>query len=264
MKKLLIILGILLTSATAYSKPIIIDGSTTVGPIAKSFASEFQKNGIEVSVSESGSGNGVKSLLNGTCDVATSSRHLKQEEITAASTKGVHPVLTIVALDGLSVIVHPSNPIKNLTIQQVSDIYTGKITNWNQVGGPFAIINVIQRESNSGTQEAFHELVIGKDNHTKQGAETQSSSGAVKNRVASTPSAIGYDGLGFVDKSVKALTINGIKASSITVKSNQYKISRPLYFITNGAPVGNVKLFVDYAKSVSGKKIITELGFIVK
>jgi len=266
-KKTLLFLSLLSFSAeagvAAPVKTIVLDGSTTVGPVAKSFAAYFTKKyGVRVSVSESGSGNGAKSLINGSCTVATMSRAMKDAELAAARTKGVNPVATVVAMDGLAIVVHPGNPVRALTKAQISSIYTGRINNWKQVGGPNANIVVIQRESNSGTAESFKDLVVGKGVQIKGSAETQSSNGSVKSRVGSTPSAIGYLGLGFVDRSVKAVSVNGVLPDVKTVRSGSYPVSRPLYFYTNGQPSGVVKQFVDLPKSADGKRMISELGFV--
>ena len=265
-KKILLtatVFGVMASGTAQAAGKIIIDGSTTVGPIAKAFADHFTKTtGIQVTVSESGSGNGAKSLINKTCDIATMSREMKPEEIAGAKTKGVNPLKNIVALDGLSIVLHPSNRIKNLSRAQIRDIYTGKYTNWSQVGGPNAGIVVIQRESNSGTAESFKELVMGKDNQISKRAETQSSNGAIKSRVASTPGAISYIGLGFVDHSVKPVLVDGIEASVKTVKNGTYPIHRPLFMYTNGQPTGAIKQFIDLAKTETGKRIISETGFV--
>jgi phosphate transport system substrate-binding protein len=244
---------------------ITMDGSTTVGPIAKSFAAYFTKKyGVQVTVSESGSGNGAKSLINGACDIANLSRPMKDAEISAAKTKGVDPVEHIAALDGIAVVVHPSNFVSGLTVDQIRDIYTGKVTNWNQVGGPSARIVVIQRESNSGTQDSFRSLVVGKKNPVTKRAETQASNGAVKSRVATTPAAIGFIGLGFVDDSVKPLTVNGVAPSVETVKDDSYVVARPIFMYTNGQPTGNVKKFIELNRTEDGKQMISELGFVNK
>jgi phosphate transport system substrate-binding protein len=244
---------------------IQLDGSTTVGPIAKSFAAYFtKKTKVSVSVSESGSGNGAKSLINKTCDIASMSRSMKPQELTAAKSNGVNPVASVIALDGLAIVVHPSNPVRSLTKAQLAGIYTGKVTNWSQVGGPNAQIVVIQRESNSGTQESFKELVIGKETPVIRSAETQASNGAVKNRVALTRGAIGFIGLGFADSTVKKVAVNNVMPSSATVKNGTYPLSRPLFFVTNGQPTGVIKQFVDIPKTPDGKLIIKELGFVGK
>ncbi|MEI8033109.1 MAG: phosphate ABC transporter substrate-binding protein [Chlorobiaceae bacterium] len=250
-------------SALAAERTIVLDGSTTVGPIAKSFAAYFTKKyGIQVSVSESGSGNGAKSLINGSCAIAAMSRPMKEKEIAAARTKGVNPVAHVVALDGLAIVVHPANPVRALSKAQLSAIYRGSITNWKQVGGPDAAIVVIQRESNSGTEEAFKSMVVGKGFYIKGSAETQSSNGAIKNRVSSTPSAIGFIGLGYMDSSVRALAVNGVLPGVQSVKNGSYPVSRPLYLYTDGEPSGAVGTFVGLSKTAVGKKLISETGFI--
>ena len=263
---LLCILTVLGTAGQAEAKSgIVIDGSTTVGPLAKSFAAYFTKKyKVQVTVSESGSGNGAKSLINKTCDIADMSRSMKPEEIAAARSKGVNPVANIVALDGMAIVVHPSNPVRGLTKVQIAGIYSGKITSWRQVGGPNAPIVVIQRESNSGTQESFKELVVGTGTPIVRTAETQASNGAVKSRVALTPGAIGFIGLGFVDQSVKPIAVNGVLPTVTTVKNGTYPLSRPLYMVTNGQPSGVVKQFVDIPKTADGRRIIQELGFVTK
>jgi phosphate transport system substrate-binding protein len=250
--------------ASAAGKTLVLDGSTTVGPIAKAFAAYYhKKTGVDVTVSESGSGNGAKSLINKTCDIADMSRAMKDNEIAAAKANGVNPVQNVVALDGIAIIVHPGNRVASLTKEKIREIYTGKVTNWSQVGGPNAPIVVIQRESNSGTQDTFKELVMEKE-PIAQGAETQASNGAVKSRVASTPTAIGFVGLGYVDSSVKDVAVDGVKPSVMTVKSGKYSISRPLFMYTNGQPKGMVKQFIDLPKTPAGKKMISEIGFVNK
>ncbi len=267
MIKKLLLLGFFLSFAvgTAYAdvKTLVLDGSTTVGPVAKSLATYFTKKyGVRVMVSESGSGNGAKSLINGSCTIAAMSRTMKDAEIAAARKKGVNPVAHVIAFDGLAMVVHPGNPVRSLSKAQISSIYRGTITNWKEVGGANARIVVIQRESNSGTQESFKELVTGKSMQITGSAETQSSNGAVKTRVSTTPSAIGFLGLGFVDRSVKVSAVNGVLPSIKTVKNGSYKVTRPLYLYTNGQPSGPVKQFIDLPNTVEGKAIISELGFV--
>jgi len=266
-KKLLLAAAIFgFTAGPAHAgDAIVMDGSTTVGPIAKSFAAYFTKNyGVQVTVSESGSGNGAKSLINSACDIANMSRGMKDAEVAAAKSKGVDPVSHVVALDGIAVVLHPSNFVSALTVDQIRDIYTGKVTNWSKVGGPSAKIVVIQRESNSGTQDSFRSLVVGKKNPITKRAETQASNGAVKSRVASTPAAIGFIGLGFVDNSVKAISVNGVKPSIDTVKDGSYPVARPLFMVTNGQPTGNVKKLIELNRTADGKKMISELGYVNK
>lgn len=242
---------------------IVIDGSTTVGPLAKSFAAYFTRSrGISVTVSESGSGNGAKSLINGTCDIATMSRSMKPEELAAARSKGIEPVASVAALDGLAMVVNPANPVHSLTKQQIAAIYKGSVTNWRQVGGPNSRILIVQRESNSGTQETFKELVVGKKAHIAASAETQASNGAVKNRISLTKGAIGFVGLGFIDSTVKKIAVDGVLPSPETVRNGTYPLSRPLFMVTAGTPKGRVQEFINLPATPVGKRMIKELGFV--
>jgi phosphate transport system substrate-binding protein len=258
-------LGLSVAAAQAQDK-LIVDGSTTVGPIAKAFAEVImrQNPGVNITVSESGSGNGAKALLNGTCDVACLSRNLKDSERKAMDEKGVKPVVHVVAFDALPVIVHPSNPVKGLTIDQVRDIYTGKITNWKEVGGADQRIVVISRDTNSGTYETFKDLVLGKDNKIIASAEYTGSNGGMRQRVQMTRGAIGYAGLGFVDRTIKALEINGVMPSAETVSAKQYPLSRELYLFTNGEPAADTLAgkFLSMSRTEKGREIIEEIGFV--
>ncbi len=267
MKTSMLIIGLVAVSAVVHAQEkLVLDGSTTVGPIAKAFAESYmrQNPGVNIMVSESGSGNGAKALLNGTCDIANLSRHLKDTEKKAMDEKGVKPVAHVVAFDALPVIVHPSNKVKGLTIEQVRDIYTGKVTNWKEVGGSDQTIVVISRDTNSGTFETFKELVLGKDAKIIGNAEYTGSNGGVRQRVQMTKGAIGYAGLGFVDNSVKALEINGVVPSAETVIAKQYPLSRELFMFTNGepAPESLAGRFLGMSRSDKGKEIVQEIGFV--
>lgn len=244
---------------------IVIDGSTTVGPIAKAFAEYYmrQNPGVNITVSESGSGNGAKSLINSVCDIASMSRFMKSTEFEAAVANGITPVAHVVALDGLAVIVHPSNPAKDLSIDQIRDIYAGKITNWKTLGGPNKKIIMISRDTNSGTYETFNKLVMRKTK-IASGAEYVGSNGAVRQRVQSTATAIGYVGVGFVDRTVKAVKVDGIYPEMSTIRSGQYPIARPLYMFTNGYPSlgSDVYRFVTLHLTEDGQEMIEAIGFI--
>jgi len=243
---------------------IVVDGSTTVGPIAKAFAEYYmgKHQGVNITVSESGSGNGAKSLINAACDVATMSRPMKNSEKKAAQEAGVLAVEHVVALDGLSIIVHPGNAVANLTLAQIRDIYTGAISNWKELGGPDQKIVVISRDTNSGTYESFNTLVL-KDAKLKSGAEYVGSGGAIRQRVMSTPAAIGYVGLAFTE-GVKIVSVNGVLPSAETVNNKTYPIARPLYMYTNGRTKEGTALndFVNLSTTAEGKKIIEDTGFI--
>jgi len=253
------------TGGVADEGKILIDGSTTVGPIAKAFAEYYmsKNKGVNVTVSESGSGNGAKSLINKACDIADMSRFMKDKEFKAAVDTGVLPVAHVVAVDGIAVIVHPGNPVKGLSVSQVRDIYMGKIKRWSDVGGPNQKIVKIGRDTNSGTYETFEKLVMTKE-RVAGDTETSASNGQVRARVQKTPAAIGYVGLGFVDRTVKALEIDKVRPTSKTVASGVYPIARPLFMFTNGYPKLGTHLhaFVTLHLSKKGQEIVESIGFI--
>jgi phosphate transport system substrate-binding protein len=245
---------------------LVLDGSTTVGPIAKAFAEYYmaQNKGVNVTVSESGSGNGAKSLLNGACDIACMSRAMKASEIEAGAAKGVKPVEHVVAYDALPVLVHPSNPLKGLTRAQINDIFTGAVANWKQVGGPDLAIVVVSRDTNSGTYETFKELALKPDAKIKAGAEYAGSNGGIRQRVQTTPGAIGFAGLGFVDATVKALEVDGVAPSTKTALDGSYPLSRKLFLYTNGEPAAgsHAARFLALGATPKGREIIEEIGFV--
>ncbi len=251
-------------AASAETK-IVIDGSTTVGPISKAFADFYKENhsGVNITISESGSGNGVKSLMNNACDIANMSRFMKPAEFKSCVDKGILPVAHVVAFDGLAVVVNPKNPVKALTVSQIADIYTGKISNWKQLGGEDAKIVVVSRDTNSGTYETFNEIVLKKAAITKD-AEYVGSNGQARTRVNTTKNAIAYVGLGFVDDTVKPLSVEGILPAAKSVSTGKYPIARPLYIFTNGYPKmgSDVYNFVTLHLSKEGREIVSDLGYI--
>ncbi|MBN1477027.1 phosphate ABC transporter substrate-binding protein [Candidatus Sumerlaeota bacterium] len=255
----------IVSAAPAQEEAIAVDGSTTVGPIATAFAEYLMEEnpGLNITVSMSGSGNGIRSLINSEVDVATASRFIKPNEVQAAVDNGVLPIAHVVALDGIAVIVHPSNRIDGLSLDQVRAIYTGGIENWTDVGGPDLEIVVVSRDTNSGTYETFEELVMGEE-RVSQGAEYVGSNGAVRSRVQETPAAIGYVGLGYVDETVRALEIDGVKADPETVILGEYPIARPLFLFTNGyPPLGSmVHRFVTLHLTEEGQEMVESIGFV--
>ena len=267
MKKqtLAIITAVAIAGAASAADKIVIDGSTTVGPIAKAFAEYFMAANpdVNITVSESGSGNGAKSLVNNTCDVAAMSRPMKEKEFKAAADKGIQPIAHVIALDGLPILVHPSNPVQDLTVEQVRKIYLGETKNWKEVGGPDKAIVSISRDTNSGTYETFAKLVMSKQKIHKD-CEYVGSNGAIRQRVQSTPAAIGYAGLGFVDKTVKALKVNGIYPSAETVQTGEYPIARPLFMYTNKYPKlgGTLYRFMTIHLTEDGQEMVEEIGFV--
>jgi phosphate transport system substrate-binding protein len=245
---------------------LTLDGSTTVGPLAKAFAEYYmqQNKGVNINVSESGSGNGAKGIINSACDIGNMSRAMTDGELKAAEEKGVKPVAHVVAMDGVAIIVHPSNPVKALTLAQLKDIYLGKVKKWNEVGGPAMPIVRVSRDTNSGTYETFEGKVM-KGDRIAAVVEYVGSNGAIRQRVQSTRGALGYVGLGFLDRTVKALEIDGVMPDKDTVASAKYPISRPLYMYTNGQPKEgtHVCAFVNLYKTAKGKEITEAIGFVV-
>jgi phosphate transport system substrate-binding protein len=257
--------GAMAPTTAAEDKNIRVDGSTTVGPIAKALAEHYTRQNPEVNItiSESGSGNGAKRLMNGECDVADMSRFMKTGEMKAAVNNGIMPVAHVVAVDGIAITVHPANPVQKLTLDQVRDIYAGKITNWKQVNGPDVQIVKISRDTNSGTFETFNQLVM-RDARISADTEKVGSNGQAHRRVSSTPAAIGYVGMGFVDRKVKPLPINGVEPNDRTIATGKYPIARPLFMFTNGYPPMGTHLhgFVTLYLTPKGEEIIRDLGFV--
>jgi phosphate transport system substrate-binding protein len=254
---LLVIFTLSLTSGCSQSTEvgIIIAGSTSVQPFAEALAEEYMRlnPGFIIDVQGGGSSAGIMSAQTKTADIGMSSRDLKEEEKTLWSVE--------IARDGLAVIVHPSNPIQDLTLQQVRYIYSGVITNWNQLGGPNKDIHVITREEGSGTRSAFESLVMNEidiDPHSI----VQDSNGTVRLLVGDDPYAIGYVSLGLVNERVKAVELDGVKATRDNVINGTYNLSRPFLFVINGDPTGDVKKFIDFVLSDEGKRILNAEGLI--
>jgi phosphate transport system substrate-binding protein len=263
MKKILIALVALNMAAPLFAGKIVLEGSTTVLPIAQKAAEVFMKNNpdADLSVRGGGSGVGIASIIDGTCDIADSSRAIKPDELAKAAKRGRDLKAHVIAMDGITHIVHPSNTVTNLTRAQIKEIYTSRATNWKKFGGPDLKIVVISRDSASGTFEAFSEMVLDKKK-VRPDAIMQASNQGIASIVSRTPGAIGYVGLGYVSSSVKALSVDGVPSTKETVLKNKYPITRPLFMYTNGKPEGTIKKFIDFVKSPEGQKIVDEEGFV--
>ena len=250
-------------------------GSDTIVNLALAWAERYQSEhqDIRISVTGGGSGTGIASLINGTVDIANSSRQIKEEEIEEAKSKGTEPVEHIIARDAIAVIVHPDNPVNELTLQQISDIYSGKFTNWREVGGEDRPIVKLSRETNSGTHVYFLETVLrlgNSDDETLFSMDTlllPSSEGIIV-EVRQNPNAIGYDGLGYVPKDLKTIAIANeaggayVLPSIATVNDKSYAIARDLYMYTNGEPTGIIKDYLDWILAPEAQDIVAELGFV--
>jgi phosphate transport system substrate-binding protein len=255
---------VFLVAGWAHAGSLTINGSTTVLPIAQKVAEAYMKINpkVKISVSGGGSGNGIKALIDGTTDIADSSRFIKEEEVKAAVEKGAYPVPFAVAYDSIIPIVHPSNPVKNLTLAQLKAIYMGEVKNWKEVGGPNKELVIISRDTSSGTYEVWEEKVM-KKARVAPAALLQASNGAVAQVVSKNRYAIGYVGLGYVNKSVKPLTVNGIKGSEKTTLDGTYPISRALYMFTRGWPSGDTLNFINYVLNPhKGQRYVKQAGFV--
>ena len=237
----------MLMSTAAVAGKLVIKGSTTVLPIAQKVAEAYMQEHPEtkISISGGGSGNGIKAIIDGTTDIADSSRFIKDKEVKLAVEKGGYPVPFSVAYDCIVPVVHPSNPVQDLTLAQLKAIYTGEVKNWQQVGGPDRKIVVISRDTSSGTYEVWEQKVMAKE-RVFPGALLQASNGAVAQAVAKNKNAVGYIGIGYLNDDVKATTVNGIPGSATTTLNGTFAISRPLYMFTNKWPTGDVAKFINY------------------
>ena len=250
-------------------------GSDTIVNLALAWAEQYQSDHPEVriSVTGGGSGTGIASLINGTVDIANASRKIKEEEIEEAKSNGIEPVEHIIARDAIAVIVNPENPVSQLTLKQISDIYSGKYSNWTEVGGEDRPIVRLSRETNSGTHVYFLETVLrlgNSDDKTLFSMDTlllPSSEGIIA-EVRQNPNAIGYDGLGYVPDDLKMIAIAEAEGgpyvlpSIATVNDKSYPIARDLYMYTDGQPTGIVKEYLAWILSPQAQEIVAELGFV--
>jgi phosphate transport system substrate-binding protein len=264
-KKVLVtaVLVFLITNLPLAAEQITVKGSTTVLPISQATAEVFMDNNpsVRMSIQGGGSGVGMASLLDETADIGNASRAIKDKELQQAAARGIKPKAHVVAMDGIAVIVNPSNSIKELTKEQVKGIYTGKISNWSQVGGSKGKIVVVSRDTSSGTYEAFNNLALQKK-RVRPDALLEASNQAVVTVVSKTPGAIGYAGLGFVSGAVKALKIEGVECTKETVLSGEYAYSRPLFMYTGGVPKGAIKQYLDFVVSSEGQRIVEAQGYV--
>jgi phosphate transport system substrate-binding protein len=250
-------------------------GSDTMVNLALAWAEAYGQvqPAVQIAVTGGGSGTGIAALVNGTVDMANASRQIQAEEEEQARARGIEPIEHVVAGDAIAIVVHPSNPVDGLTIAQLSDIYTGKIANWAEVGGEDRPIVLLSRESNSGTHVFFLENVV------RQGREDDNalfapdtllmpSSEGISAEVRQNPNAIGYDGLGYVTPDQKVVAVGRVEGATYvmpgieTVRDESYPIARGLYIYTAGQPEGAVQAYLAWILSAEGQAIVRELGFV--
>ncbi len=250
----------------APSNQMVIVGSTTLLPVAQKAVEAFKKRKqdpkININITGGGSRTGINALVDGISDIAMSSRELKEEEKEKLRKKRMEAKGHIVAWDGIAPIVHPSNPVKNLTIAQLKDIYTGKVTDWKAVGGKKGPIIVLSRDTSSGTHEVWSEMVLNQE-PVLAAAQIRATSEAVLDSVANNPNAIGYDGIDYVEgnASVKSVSVDGVKASAAAISERSYKIARPIYMFTRGNPNALVVEFLEFVLSSEGQALVKEAKF---
>ena len=238
------------------TSPVTTDGSTSMEKVIGTLGEAFtEKEGINVTYNPTGSGSGIQAVSEGRCDIGLSSRALKDDEKAALTG-------TVVALDGIAMIVNPENPVSDLTVEQIADIYTGKITNWSEVGGDDGEIVLIGREAGSGTRDGFESIVDVKD--SCKYAQELTATGAVISAVEANPLAVGYASLSAVGDTVAMVTVEGVECSEDTVKDGSYKIQRPFVFVTNKSVAlsEQAQAFVDFATSKDAADLIRTAGAV--
>jgi phosphate transport system substrate-binding protein len=250
-------------------------GSDTLVNLALAWAERYREvdPGVSIAVTGGGSGTGIAALINGTVDIANASRKMKEKEVVAAQENGIEPVEFTVAVDALAVIVNPNNPVSQLTIDQLSDIFTGRVTNWKELGGYDAPIIILSRETNSGTHVYFLEEVVrkgDKENRDIFAPQTllMPSSQGITSEIRRNPNAIGYDGLGYVTEHEKTIavgvTVDGpfVQPTVETGADGSYPIARGLYMYTAGEPGETIGEYLDWVMGPDGQEIVAELGFV--
>lgn len=254
---------------------IQVKGSDTMVNLCQAWAEAFmaQHPKITVAVTGGGSGTGIAALIGGTCDLAASSRTMTAKETAAAVAQGITPQELTAAMDGLAVVVHPSNPAKRLTLEQLADLFTGKTRNWKELGGPDQEVLLLSREVNSGTHVYFKEHVLvastaGGPQEFSPEALLLPSSQAIADEVASNFAGIGYYGMGYLNPKnavvavAKTASDPYVTPSEDTVRSGVYPISRPLLLYSRGVPQGVVKAFLEFVMSAEGQQVVRRIDFV--
>lgn len=246
------------------AEQIIVTGSTTVLPIMQKASEAYMaaNPNIEIALSGGGSGNGIKAVIDSLCDIGMASRDIKSSEVEAAKKKGVTPTRVVVGLDALLPVVNPKNPVKELSLAQLKDIYAGNIKNWKELGGNDAPIVVVSRDTSSGTYETWLELVMDKERVVPT-ALLQASNGSTVQTVSTNANAIGYIGFGYMNDTLQAISVDGVVASQETALNGDWKISRELYVFTSDKPSQEVQDFIAYlVDPEKGQKAVEAVGYI--
>jgi phosphate transport system substrate-binding protein len=266
MKKLLVLGSLLAVSATmAHAQKLIIKGSDTLGAkLVPQLAEAYkaQNSGVTFQIAAEGSTTGFAALLDNTADIAMASRRAKPTEVSAAAAKGMNLKPTIVAYDGIGVVVNEANPIKNLTLKQVEQIFTGDVTDWSAVGGAPGKISIYTRNTSSGTYSEWKELAMKKRDYAG-GSQKMAGNEQIAAEVGKNKNGIGYVGMAYLKApGVKSVAIDGKLPEASTVRSKSYPYSRPTFYYTNGEPTGEAAKFIEFTLGAAGQKIVSQVGFV--
>src|SRR5437660_2209504 len=255
----------LTVATTAQADRLVIKGSDTLGAkLVPQLAEQFkaQTPGTTIDIAAEGSTTGIAAIIDGTAQIGMSSRRAKPAEMSAASAKGVNMKPTIVAYDGIAVIVNSANSVKGLTKKQVEQIFTGEVSDWSAVGGSGGKISIYTRNTSSGTYSDFKELAMKKRDYAG-GSQKMAGNEQIAAEVGKNPSGVGYVGMAYTKAGgVKALPIDGVTPSIKTVQAHSYAYWRPTFYYTNGEPSGLAKEFVDFTVGPGGQKIVAQVGFV--
>ncbi len=256
---------IALSASFAHAGKLVIKGSDTLGAkLVPQLAEEYKAKNPDTKfeIAAEGSTTGIAAIIDGTAQIGMSSRRAKATEVSTAKAKGVDLKPTVVAYDGLAVIVNESNPIKNLTKDQVEKIFAGDVTDWSAVGGQAGKVSIYTRNTSSGTYSDFKELAMKKRDYAGS-SQKMAGNEQIAAEVGKNPSGIGYVGLAYIKApGIRVVSIDGATPSHKSVQAKSYPYARPTFYYTNGSPQGEAKEFVDFTLSATGQKIADQVGFV--
>jgi phosphate transport system substrate-binding protein len=254
-----------LATTEARAEKLVIKGSDTLGAkLVPQLAEQFkaQHPGTTFDIAAEGSTTGIAAIIDGTAQIGMSSRRAKPSEVGAATAKGVNMKPTIVAYDGIAVIVNSENPIKSLTRKQVEQIFTGEVADWSAAGGSGGKISIYTRNTSSGTYSDFKELAMKKRDYAG-GSQKMAGNEQIAAEVGKNPNGVGYVGLAYTKAGgIKVVAIDGVLPSVQSVHAKTYPYARPTFYYTNGEPTGLAKQFLDFTVSGAGQKIVQQVGFV--
>ncbi len=259
-----LIIGLCLSAGPVLAKNLSVNGSTTVLPILQEVAEAYMQDnpGINISIAGTGSGNGIKAVIDGMTDIGMSSRWIREGEVKNAFDNGIYVVPFAIALDSIIPVVHPNNPVGELTSDQLRGIYNGNITNWNQVGGPDRPIVSISRDSSSGTYGVWVDVVL-KGDRVSPRTQLLPSNGAIVQAVSGNPNAIGYVGIGYLSDRLKPVKLDGVAPTFENAASGDFPVSRTLWLFTNNWPQGEILKFMNYMlHPQKGQPLVKKAGYV--